>query len=236
MVATPALAQRTARTRVSQCGAVVARRRHRAVPPARHRPRPAAAGLSLRRPRRGGEEPRGVSRARSARHQGGGRRRPGARCAGAELSATRSSSARAGEALAETYAAADVFVFPSRTDTFGLVLLEALASGVPVAAFPVTGPARRDRRCAGRRAERGSARRPASPRWHFAARPASNLPQGTAGRPPPARSSTHATAVARRPSSDRGRSGPISGGRAAFHGLIALSGFPARPRRDKHRA
>lgn len=47
---------------------------------------------------------------------------------------------RFGEKLAETYAAADVFVFPSRTDTFGLVLLEALASGVPVAAFPVTGP------------------------------------------------------------------------------------------------
>jgi glycosyltransferase involved in cell wall biosynthesis len=45
-----------------------------------------------------------------------------------------------GEPLAEIYAAADVFVFPSRTDTFGLVLLEALASGVPVAAFPVTGP------------------------------------------------------------------------------------------------
>jgi glycosyltransferase involved in cell wall biosynthesis len=45
-----------------------------------------------------------------------------------------------GEALAEVYAAADVFVFPSRTDTFGLVLLEALASGLPVAAFPVTGP------------------------------------------------------------------------------------------------
>jgi len=42
--------------------------------------------------------------------------------------------------LAETYAAADAFVFPSRTDTYGLVLLEALASGVPVAAFPVTGP------------------------------------------------------------------------------------------------
>jgi glycosyltransferase involved in cell wall biosynthesis len=37
-------------------------------------------------------------------------------------------------------AAADVFVFPSRTDTFGVVQLEALASGVPVAAFPVTGP------------------------------------------------------------------------------------------------
>jgi glycosyltransferase involved in cell wall biosynthesis len=45
-----------------------------------------------------------------------------------------------GEALAAVYASADVFVFPSRTDTFGLVLLEALASGLPVAAFPVTGP------------------------------------------------------------------------------------------------
>lgn len=47
---------------------------------------------------------------------------------------------RQGEALAEAYAGADVFVFPSKTDTFGLVLLEALASGVPVAAFPVAGP------------------------------------------------------------------------------------------------
>lgn len=45
-----------------------------------------------------------------------------------------------GEALAQAYAMADVFVFPSKTDTFGLVILEALASGVPVAAFPVTGP------------------------------------------------------------------------------------------------
>ena len=42
--------------------------------------------------------------------------------------------------LARYYAAADVFVFPSRTDTFGLVMLEALAAGVPVAAFPVPGP------------------------------------------------------------------------------------------------
>ena len=47
---------------------------------------------------------------------------------------------REGEALAEIYAAADVFVFPSRTDTFGLVLLEALASGVPVAGFPAAAP------------------------------------------------------------------------------------------------
>lgn len=45
-----------------------------------------------------------------------------------------------GKELAQVYASADVFVFPSRTDTFGLVLLEALASGVPVAAYPVTGP------------------------------------------------------------------------------------------------
>ncbi|WP_353857731.1 glycosyltransferase family 1 protein [Azospirillum formosense] len=48
--------------------------------------------------------------------------------------------ARHGEELARHYAAADVFVFPSRTDTFGLVLLEALASGLPVAAYPVPGP------------------------------------------------------------------------------------------------
>ena len=45
-----------------------------------------------------------------------------------------------GDELAAHVAASDVFVFPSRTDTFGLVLLEALACGVPVAAYPVTGP------------------------------------------------------------------------------------------------
>lgn len=48
--------------------------------------------------------------------------------------------AKHGEELACYYASADVFVFPSLTDTFGLVMLEALASGTPVAAFPVTGP------------------------------------------------------------------------------------------------
>jgi glycosyltransferase involved in cell wall biosynthesis len=42
--------------------------------------------------------------------------------------------------LAEVYASADVFVFPSKTDTFGLVLLEAMACGLPVAAYPVSGP------------------------------------------------------------------------------------------------
>lgn len=48
--------------------------------------------------------------------------------------------ALSGPALAGAYAGADVFVFPSRTDTFGLVMIEALASGTPVAAYPVAGP------------------------------------------------------------------------------------------------
>ena len=47
---------------------------------------------------------------------------------------------RTGADLAGFYASADVFVFPSRTDTFGLVMIEALACGTPVAAFPVAGP------------------------------------------------------------------------------------------------
>jgi glycosyltransferase involved in cell wall biosynthesis len=53
---------------------------------------------------------------------------------------TRFTGFRFGEDLAAHLAAADVMVFPSRTDTFGLVNLEAMACGVPVAAYPVTGP------------------------------------------------------------------------------------------------
>lgn len=45
-----------------------------------------------------------------------------------------------GEELAHAYACADVFVFPSKSDTFGVVMLEAASSGTPVAAYPVTGP------------------------------------------------------------------------------------------------
>jgi glycosyltransferase involved in cell wall biosynthesis len=47
---------------------------------------------------------------------------------------------REGGLLAASYASADVFVFPSRTDTFGMVMLEAMACGVPVAAYPAIGP------------------------------------------------------------------------------------------------
>ena len=45
-----------------------------------------------------------------------------------------------GTELAKYYASADVFVFPSKTDTFGIVIIEAMACGTPVAAYPVTGP------------------------------------------------------------------------------------------------
>ena len=47
---------------------------------------------------------------------------------------------KTGEELAKYYADADVFVFPSKTDTLGNVILESLASGTPIAAYPVTGP------------------------------------------------------------------------------------------------
>ncbi|HEU4839227.1 MAG TPA: glycosyltransferase family 1 protein [Micavibrio sp.] len=48
---------------------------------------------------------------------------------------------KTGKELADHYRSADLFVFPSRTDTFGMVLVEAMACGLPIAAYPVTGPA-----------------------------------------------------------------------------------------------
>lgn len=57
-----------------------------------------------------------------------------------EYSDTHFTGAKTGEDLARHYSDADVFVFPSLTDTFGNVMLEALACGVPVAAYPVMGP------------------------------------------------------------------------------------------------
>ncbi|PZQ46951.1 MAG: glycosyltransferase family 1 protein [Micavibrio aeruginosavorus] len=45
-----------------------------------------------------------------------------------------------GKELADHYRSADLFVFPSKTDTFGMVLVEAMACGLPIAAYPVTGP------------------------------------------------------------------------------------------------
>src|ERR1700744_1424648 len=82
-----------------------------------------------------------------------------------------------GEDLTAHLAAADVFVFPSLTDTFGVVQLEALACGTPVAAFPGTGPARRVPRLSGRRAGSGSTQR-LSARAHDVAR---GLPEFCAG-------------------------------------------------------
>ena len=65
--------------------------------------------------------------------------RPGRACR-AKYPDVKFLGALSGEALTKAYAGSDVFVFPSRTDTFGLVLLEALACGAPVAAYPVEGP------------------------------------------------------------------------------------------------
>ena len=73
-------------------------------------------------------------------HQMGGRRRPAARRLKRRYKDVRFFGSVDTEELACRYAQADCFVFPSRTDTFGLVMVEALASGVPVAGYPVPGP------------------------------------------------------------------------------------------------
>ena len=83
----------------------------------------------------------GLSAPAAAGYQGGDRRRPAAwRCWRRATRRHASSATASGEELARLLGTADVLVFPSRTDTFGLAMIEALACGVPVAAFPVPGP------------------------------------------------------------------------------------------------
>ena len=87
------------------------------------------------------KEHQGLPRPRPAGHQVGGGRRPAAQGAASAATRMHASSARSTPTSSSLrYAEADCFVFPSRTDTFGLVMVEALASGVPVAGYPVPGP------------------------------------------------------------------------------------------------
>ena len=103
----------------------------------------------------------GLSRPEAPGHQVGHRRRAAAR--GARSATTRKREVRrlplGAGAGAACCAGADVLVFPSLTDTFGLAMIEALACGVPVAAFPVPGPDRCHRAGCDRRPARGSRRR-----------------------------------------------------------------------------
>ena len=149
----------------------------------RHGPA-AAAGRAVRRAGLVREEHRGLPEHGLSRQQGGLRRWPGRGAAQAAASRRCAGSAccRATE-LAKVYAAADLFVFPSQADTFGLVMVEAMATGTPVAAYPVDGPlevlGRRDaqRPQPGRR----HARRPATGLLRGARRAPSRSPGARAG-------------------------------------------------------
>ncbi len=143
LVVSPSIRDELTATRLQEPRAVVARRRHRRLPAAARATQSsdAAADLALCRPRRHREEHQGLPRPRPARHQVGGGRRPAAQVSCSAATRMRTSSARSiPTSCRMRYAEADCFVFPSRTDTFGLVMVEALASGVPVAGYPVPGP------------------------------------------------------------------------------------------------
>ena len=174
-------------------GTVDARRRHRAVPAgARDRSRSAAAALRQRRTDCGREEPRGLPRARPARLQGRDRPRAARGGAAPPLSRCKVSRPAGGRALAAHLAAADVFVFPSKTDTFGVVQLEALACGVPVAAYPVTGP----RDVIGEQSDR-RARRRSAPGVHGGARDVARRPAARSRSPTPGRAARASSSVSK---------------------------------------
>ena len=136
-----ASAPRARRARVRQRRAVVARRRHGALPPARPRALAArASDLRVLRPRRRREERRRVPRSRLAGDQGRHRRRARSRDASEPLPDRRVLGLQVRRRARGGVVVGRRFVFPSRTDTFGLVLLEAMACGTPAAAYPVTGP------------------------------------------------------------------------------------------------
>jgi hypothetical protein len=98
------------------------------------------ADLALCRAAGHREEHQGLPRPRPAGHQVGGGRRTAAPGAQRRYKDARFFGSVDTDELSMRYAEADCFVFPSRTDTFGLVMVEALASGVPVAGYPVPGP------------------------------------------------------------------------------------------------
>ena len=119
-----------------------------------------AADLPLRGPRRRREEPRGVPAPRPAGHEVGRRRRTGARRARGRVPGGHVPRREGRAGISRYYyQQADVFVFPSRTDTFGLVMIEAMACGTPVAAYPGHRADRRRARSGSGRAGGGPARR-----------------------------------------------------------------------------
>ncbi len=142
MVATPSIEEDPRLARFRQHPPLVPRRRHGDVPPPRQRPARFAAGrftssLAASPSRRTSRAFLELDLPGSQAVIGDG---PQLEQLKRKFPKTHFLGRKVGEDLARHYAAADVFVFPSLTDTFGLVILEAMASGVPVAAFPVPGP------------------------------------------------------------------------------------------------